>query len=46
MSEPGRFTPGFSFVMAASFHLVILPRKMSANTAPVNFSSALTPPML
>ena len=43
---PGRFTPGLTFTMAGSFHLVILPRKMSARTGPVNLSAAVTPGML
>ena len=42
MSVAGSVTPGFSFAIAGSFHFVILPRKMSARTGPVNFSSALT----
>ena len=46
MSVPGRLTPAFSFAIAGSFHFVILPRKMSASSAPVNFSCALTPGML
>ena len=41
MSVPGSLTPGFSFAIAGSFHFVILPRKMSASTGPVNFSSAV-----
>src|SRR5205814_2198077 len=46
MSAAGRLTPAFSFAIAASFHLVILPMKMSASTGPVNFNRALTPEML
>ena len=43
MSSAGSETPALSFAIAGSFHLVILPRKMSASTGPLNFSSALTP---
>jgi hypothetical protein len=43
MSVAGSFAAGLSFTSAASFHFVILPRKMSASTAPVNFNSPLTP---
>ena len=39
MSVAGSLTPGFSFAIAGSFHFVILPRKMSASSGPVNFSS-------
>jgi hypothetical protein len=46
MSVAGSVTPGFNFAIAASFHFVILPRKMSASTGPVNFSSVLTFGML
>ncbi len=46
MSVAGSFTPAFSFAIAGSFHFVILPRKISASTGPVNFSSALTFGML
>ena len=46
MSVAGSFAPGFRAVIALSFHFVILPRKMSASTAPVNFNSAFTPGML
>ena len=42
MSLFGRFTPEFSFAIAGSFHFVILPRKMSARTGPLNLSAALT----
>jgi len=37
MSAFGRFTPGLVARMAASFHFVILPRKMSAKHRAVNF---------
>jgi hypothetical protein len=46
MSVPGRFTPGFSFTIVGSFHFVVLPRKMSASSPPVNFNGVLTPGML
>src|SRR5262249_10201780 len=39
MSVVGSFAPGLALAIAGSFHLVILPRKMSARTGPVNFSS-------
>ena len=35
----GSFTPPFSATMRGSFHLVILPRKMSASSGPSNFSA-------
>src|SRR5215467_2804554 len=38
MLEFGRFTPGFSAFIFGSFHFVILPKKMSARTGPVNFN--------
>ena len=46
MSSPGRFTPALSLVIAGSFHFVILPRKISARTVPLNLSSVLTPSTL
>ena len=36
----------FALAIAGSFHFVIFPRKISARTGPVNFSSAFTPGML
>ena len=42
----GRLTPGLSFLRAASFQDVILPRKIPANVSGVNFNSAVTPGML
>src|SRR2546426_957025 len=41
MSVLGRLTPGFSFAIAGSFHLVILPRKMSAMVGPSESDVAL-----
>src|SRR5579884_1066564 len=46
MSALGSFTPGLSLVRAGSFHLVILPRKISASTWPENLRSAVTPSIL
>jgi hypothetical protein len=46
ISWSGSVTPGFKFWIAASFHFVILPWKMSAITCPVNFSPEDTPGML
>ena len=46
ISIGGSATPAFSRAMAGSFQLVILPRKMSASTGPLNFSSLETPGML
>jgi hypothetical protein len=43
---PGRLTPGFSFLIAGSFHLLIFPRKMSAAVAPSSFSPFWTPDTL
>ena len=37
----GRFADALSATMRGSFHLVILPRKMSARTSGLNFSSGL-----
>ncbi len=39
----GRFWPGLSALIAGSFHLVILPLKMSAMIGPVSFRPLLTP---
>src|SRR4029079_17338500 len=36
------FTLSLSFASAVSFHLVILPRKISARTGPLNLSSVVT----
>ena len=41
MSSPGNFTPGFAEVIAGSFHLVILPRKIPARASGVKFKSRL-----
>jgi ABC-type phosphate transport system substrate-binding protein len=38
--SPGRLTPGFSFAMAGSFQVVILPVKMSAEMAGVSTSES------
>ena len=46
MSVAGSSIPGLTALIAGSFHLVTLPRKMSARRGPVNLSSALTPGML
>jgi len=46
MALSGKFTPGFTEVIALSFHLVIRPRKISARASGVNFTSPLTPGML
>src|SRR4026207_2081325 len=43
MSVAGRLTPALAFAIAGSFHFVILPRKMSASTGPVNWRSLFTP---
>src|SRR5262249_32259597 len=43
MAVDGRFTPGFSVLIAASFHVLILPRKMSAMVVPSSFSPFDTP---
>jgi len=42
-SVEGSFTPALSAAIRASFHFVILPRKMSARTGPVNLRSPVTP---
>ncbi len=36
MALSGSVAEGFSALIRASFHFVILPRKMSASTSPVN----------
>src|SRR5258708_5161917 len=46
ISLSGRFTPGLSFFNAASFHFLMVPRKMAASVSPVNLSWAVTPSML
>ena len=38
MGVAGSFTSGFRATMAASFHLVILPRKISASKGPLSLS--------
>src|SRR5512138_1938543 len=39
----GRATPGLSSAILGSFHLVILPRKMSATSSDLSFSPFATP---
>src|SRR5216684_4039347 len=46
ISLSGRFTPGLSFFSAASFHFLMVPRKMPASVSPVNLSVAVTPSIL
>jgi hypothetical protein len=41
MSASGSLTPGFCAVMAGSFHLVTVPRKMAAKVGPSRFSWGL-----
>src|SRR6185312_12409013 len=43
MSWFGSVAPGLTLASRASFHLVILPRKMSASTSGVNFTVAVNP---
>src|ERR1019366_8057130 len=43
MSCAGSFVPGFALAMAASFHFVIVPRKIPASASGVNFSPDATP---
>ena len=38
MSSAGSVVPALSAAIRASFHLVILPRKMSASTSPLSAS--------
>ena len=39
----GRFTPGFSDLIAGAFQVVILPEKMSAIIGPSSFSPVFIP---
>ena len=43
MSELGSFASGFPWAIAGSFHLVILPRKMSATVLPSSLRPLSTP---
>jgi len=43
MSVDGRLTPGFSFLIAGSFQVVIWPRKIFARTAPLILRCGTTP---
>src|SRR5947209_16558444 len=42
----GRLSPGFSALIAGSFHVLILPMKMSASVGPSSFRPLLTPERL
>ena len=42
----GRLMPGFSVLIAGSFQVLILPRKMSAIVGPSSFRPVLTPDRL
>ena len=42
----GSFMPGLSLAIAGSFHVLILPRKMSAIVGPSSLSPLLTPDRL
>lgn len=43
---PGSFTPGLSFLIAASSHVVIFPLKIFARVCADRFNGALTPETL
>src|SRR5579871_2422371 len=46
ISASGSLTFGLSFLMAASFHFEIAPRKMPASVSPAKFNGAETPSIL